>query len=158
VLVVIATMPAGTSAQAGACAVVVALLLSYAWALARAVPQTASEAARWLQGTPMRFLAFAWPLMRRALVHQAALSAGAAALLLPLGAQLEDVLYLALAWLVLVLTVWTLWLRGSFHGERVVSRAMVSVATTLGVEHYLRGYGFACALLWAMWNLRARPQ
>jgi hypothetical protein len=157
VLVVIATMPAGTSPWAGMCALSVAFLASYASALARTVMQTGSEAARWLQATPIHFLAFAWPIMRRAVLHQIIVSLGVAALLLPLGATVGALAYLVLLWLTLVLMSWCLWLQGCYHGPRPWLKVVGSVATALGVEQLGRGAGIASALLWTCWNLRTRP-
>jgi hypothetical protein len=157
VLLVIATLPAGTAPQSALCAVCVAFLASYASSLARAVMHTASEAASWLQATPIRFLAFAWPIMRRAAVHQVLLSAAAAALLLPLGATLVQVTYLVLLWLTLVSMSWCLWLQGCFQGQRPWLKVVSSVATALGVEQLARGAGLAGAVLWTCWNLRRSP-
>lgn len=157
VFVVIASMPAGTSLQSGACALLIAFLLSYAGALARAVLETGNEAANWLQGTPTRFVAFAWPLMRRAVLHQLALSFAVAALLLPLGATLVGVAYLVALWLTLVLMSWCVWLQGCFVGQRPWLKTVGSIATTLGAEQVVRGAGIAGALLWTCWNLRRRP-
>jgi hypothetical protein len=157
VFVVIATMPAGTSALSGLCALSVALLAYYAGALARAVMQTGSEAARWLQATPIQFVAFAWPIMGRSVVHQIIVSLGVAALLLPLGATVGALAYLVLLWLALVLMSWCLWLQGCFHGQRPWLKVVGSVATALGVEQFARGAGIASALLWTCWNLRSRP-
>ena len=155
-LVFMITLPLGTSAQTAACVAIVGLLMSYTGALARAVLQTASEAARWLQATPIRFLAFAWPIMRRAVAHQVVLSLIIALMLLPLGAEVAAVLYLALLWLTLVFMTWTIWLHGCFQSERALIKVVGSVAATLGMEQLARGWGIGCAALWTVWNLRTR--
>jgi hypothetical protein len=156
-LLLIATMPAGTSAAAGLCAASVLLLASYASALARAVLQTGSEAAQWLRATPIQFLTFAWPIMRRAVLHQLLLSLLFAALLLPLGAALMSVTYLVVLWLALVLMTWIVWLQDCCNNQRPLLKAVGSVAAALGVEHFVRGWGIAGAVLWTCWNLRRRP-
>jgi hypothetical protein len=155
-LAFILLMPAGTSAQSGACVVLIGLLMSYASALVRAVLQTAVEAARWLQATPIRWPAFAGPIMRRAVLHQAVLVLSIAILLLPLGAAPIAVLYLALLWVVLVSMAWTLWLRACFYNERALFKVIIPVAAALALEQLLRGCGILGAVLWTTWNLRAR--
>ena len=157
-LVTVLLLPAGISAQAAAGALIILGLMSYAGTLARAVMQTGTQTAQWLRATPLRFAAFAWPLMRRAIVHQALVTMVIGALLSALGMNLGAVLYLALLWLTLVLMIWVLWLRGCYHSERVWLKAVGSVAGTLGLEQWTpRGFGMIFAVLWTAWHLRSRP-
>ena len=107
VLLVIAlfAVQGGSSISSGLTVVAMWVVAAYLGSLLAVVTRVAREASAWLRSTPMRFHAFAWPIARRALLHQLLGTAGAAGVMMALGASPAMAVYLGGIWLSVVVLV-----------------------------------------------------
>ncbi len=146
-LIAVFSVPAGASALLGAAILTAWTLVSYLIALARAVPAVAREAALWLRPTTLPFAAFAWALVRRALIHQVLGMVLLAAAGISLGGRVNFAIYLAGLWWVSFLMIAAIGIR---QGHRLLpssTRTLLSILLVLIVESWVRGCGLAVATL-----------
>jgi hypothetical protein len=98
----ILTVPGGTGIVGALSILVTWGVGSYLLALLIAIPHVGRAASQWLRSTPITFWAFAWPLARRALLHQFIGTMIAIGVMLALGATPSAAIYLGAVWLTLV--------------------------------------------------------
>jgi len=96
-------MQSGISALEGLVVLLLWTLAGYLVSLLIAVVSVANEAARWLRSTPLRWMGFALPLVRRALLHQAIGTTIAAAGTVATGVSWLQALSVSGLWLILVI-------------------------------------------------------
>jgi hypothetical protein len=139
------SVPAGTSALLGMAILMIWSLGSYLAAVARAVPAVAREAASWLRPTMVPFGAFAWAILRRALIHQLIGTSVLCAILVAAGLRMSDAVYIGALWLTLSAMIGTIGLRQSFLALPSISRTLVSIGLALAAESRARGAGCVIA-------------
>jgi len=115
VFVTMFAIPAGVSALQGLAIMLSWTIAGYLVALLSSVVTVASAAGHWLHPTPMSFGGFAGPIASRALLHQAAGTALAAAGVIASGSPWLAVVKLSLSWMVLVMVVYAIALRMSYR-------------------------------------------
>lgn len=146
---------AGSSAVHGLSVLAIWVLGGYLGGLLRAVWHTARAAADWLRSTPIPFAQFAWAMTRRALLHQFAGTAVAAAVLISLGAPLASALYLSALWLAIVLLSYSIFVVDAYRSRPPLIRLALSFAALAIVEARGHGWSIPLAALLAASHLRA---
>jgi hypothetical protein len=102
VAVAMFAVQSGASAVQGLVIMLSWTIAGYLVSLLSAGVSVANEAGRWLLPTPMSFVGFAWPLARRALLHQLAGTAVVAAIVMASGSSAAVVWKMGLLWTALV--------------------------------------------------------
>lgn len=155
VLAALLSVPAGIGPFATLGVLAVWVVGSYLVALLVAIPRAARAASEWLRSTPMSFWAFAWPLARRAMLHQLAAVLVAVAALVLLGSPLLTALYYGALWLTLAVTTASISLANCYRARSTIASNVLAVAGTLAIEQRAHGWGVSLALLVAAFHLRA---
>lgn len=106
VCVALFAVQSGASAVRGIAILVVWTIAGYLVSLLSAGITVAKEAADWLRPTPVSFVGFAWPLARRALLHQAIGIVVVAAAVFGSEAAWLAAVNLVVLWMGLVMTVY----------------------------------------------------
>jgi hypothetical protein len=141
------TIPGGVGPLAAMCLLASWVVACYLGALLLALPRIADAASDWLRSTPITFWGFAWPLARRTLLHQLVGTVVGVAIMLLLGAELRDALYVATLWLALVALVAAVCLADCYRGRSPEVKAILSLLAVLAAEQRWRGWGIAFAML-----------
>jgi hypothetical protein len=141
------SVPVGTSALLGMAILATWTLGSYLFAVARAVPNVAREAAIWLRPTPLPFSAFAWALMRRALVHQFIGTLALGAIAMMVGGQLASVVYLGSLWLSIAVMIALIGIQCSYRALPAAGRTWLSLLLVIAAESRARGWGLPVSTL-----------
>jgi len=115
VCVALFAVQSGTSAVRGLAILLVWTMASYLVSLLSAGVTVAKEAAHWLRSTPVSFVGFAWPLARRALLHQAIGIVVIAAAVFASEAAWLAAVNLVLLWMGLVAAVYAFALSTSYR-------------------------------------------
>lgn len=150
----ILTIPGGTSVPHAMLIFITWIIVSYLAALLIAVPHIARAVADWLRSTPITFWAFAWPIARRALLHQFCGTLAGMGALLMLGSSLSTAIYVGTLWLALVTSSAAISLVDSYRGCSSHLKNTLSVLTALLAEERIRGGGIAFALMLTALHLR----
>jgi hypothetical protein len=153
-LVALFAVQGGSSIAIGLCVVVSWLVAIYLAMLLQATMQVGRTAASWLRATPIAFVTFAWPIARRAVLHQTFGALLAATGGVVLGLPLAIALYLVATWLAIVVCLTTVSLADSYCFRRSGIKLTLSVATFVGLEVRQHGWAIPCALVMAFWHLR----
>jgi len=148
------SLPAGMGALGAISVLVTWIIGSYLIALLVAVPCAARSASDWLRSTSIGFWAFAWPLARRALLHQFCGTLTAMGIMLLLGASLPTAVYLGTLWLALAVTAIAISLADCYRSRFRTAKTALSIATALAAEERAQGWGISLALLLTVWHLR----
>lgn len=154
ILVALLSVQAGSSMIGGVSVVVAWLVGAYLTGLLRGIVSVGREAAQWLQSTPITFAAFAWPVARRALVHQLIGTAIGAGVITFLGSPVSMTLYLAALWLSVVIMVAAVSLAESYRSRSPALKLALSFAAMLGIENRAHGWAIPFALVMTVWHLR----
>lgn len=150
----ILTVPGGTGVLGGLFILVTWSVGSYLAALLVAIPHVGREASQWLRSTPVTFWAFAWPLARRALLHQLLGTVIAMATLLALGASLATAVYFGVLWLVLAVLTAAISLADCYRARSPGAKTALSAIMALLAEQRMHGLGIAIAVLLTILHLR----
>jgi len=118
----------------------------YLVALLIAIPHVGRSALQWLRSTPVTFWAFAWPLVRRALLHQVIGTLAAMGVALALSASLSTAMYLGVIWLALVVLIWTISLADAYRARSFATKAAISTFAALLAEARVHGLGVLIAV------------
>lgn len=118
----------------------------YLVALLFAIPHVGRSAMQWLRSTPITFWAFAWPLVRRALLHQVIGTLAAIGVALVLSASLSTAMYLGLIWLALVMLIWTTSLADAYRARSFAMKTAISAFAALLAEARVHGLGVVIAV------------
>lgn len=156
VLLVIAlfAVQGGASILSGLTVVAMWVVAAYLGSLLAAVMQVAREASAWLRSTPMRFHAFAWPIARRALLHQLFGTAGAAGVMMALGAPLTIALYLGVLWLSVGVLVCVISLASFYRAGSPAMKIVLSLSAMAAIEIRAHAWSIPLAALLTAWHLR----
>jgi hypothetical protein len=146
---------AGSSAVHGLSVLAIWVLGGYLGGLLRAVWQTARSASAWLRSTPIPFAQFAWAMTRRALLHQFAGTAAAAAVMIGLGAPWPSALYVSALWLAIVGLSYSIFVVDAYRARPPFIRLVLSFATLAIIEAREHVWSIPLAALLAAWHLRA---
>jgi len=125
----------------------------YLVALLFAIPHVGRSAFQWLRSTPITFWAFAWPLVRRALLHQVIGTLAAMGVALALSASLSTAMYLGLIWLALVMLMWTIGLADAYRARPFAIKTAISAFAALLAEARVHGLGVLIAVFVAVLHL-----
>jgi hypothetical protein len=155
VVIALLSVQAGSSMLAGIMVVTMWLLAAYLGSLLAAVVDVAREASTWLRSTPMKFHAFAWPIARRALLHQVAGTVLAMGVMIAQGAPLSMALYLGAMWLTLAVFVCAISLAESYRGRSPILKAALSVMALAVIEIREHAWSIVFAALLTAWHWRA---
>lgn len=160
VLLVIAlfAVQGGASILSGLTVVAMWVVAAYLGSLLAAVMQVAREASAWLRSTPMRFHAFAWPIARRALLHQLLGTVGAAGVMMALGASPAMALYLGVLWLSVVMVVCAISLASFYRAGSPTLKLTLSLSVMAALEMREHAWSIPLAALLTAWHLRAGMQ
>jgi hypothetical protein len=150
----ILTVPGGTGILGVLCILVTWTVGSYLVALLIAIPHVGRSAAQWLRSTPMTFWAFAWPLARRALLHQLLGTLMAMAITLALNAPPLTVVYFGAVWLTLVVLAAAVSLADCYRSRAPGTKTILSMLTALLAEGRVHGLGISIALFLTVLHLR----
>jgi hypothetical protein len=126
----------------------------YLGSLLAAVAQVAREAGAWLRSTPIRFHEFAWPIARRALLHQALGTLVAVVVMVALDAPISLALYYAALWLTMVVLISAISLAESYRANSPALRLSVSLTALTAIEAREQGWSIPLAALLIVWQLR----
>jgi hypothetical protein len=107
-----------------------------------------------LRSTPITFWEFAWPLARRALLHQLCGALIAMGVMLMLGSSLFIAIYFGTLWLTLVVLTAALSLADCYRARSHMVKTTLSMLTTLLAEERGHGWGISLALLLTALHLR----
>jgi len=155
VVIALLSVQAGSSMLAGIMVVTMWLLAAYLGSLLAAVVHVAREASTWLRSTPMKFHAFAWPIARRALLHQVAGTVLAMGVMIAQDAPLSMALYLGAMWLTLAVLVCAISLAESYRGRSPILKAALSVMALAVIEIREHAWSIVFAALLTAWHWRA---
>jgi hypothetical protein len=150
----ILTVPGGTGIVSALSILVTCGIGSYLVALLIAIPHVGRAASRWLRSTPITFWAFAWPLARRALVHQFIGMLIAVGGMFALGASVSTTIYLGAVWLTLVVLTTATSLAECYRGRSPSVKTIFSAAAALLAEQRVHGVGISIAVLLTVVHLR----
>ena len=150
----ILTVPGGTGMLGALFILVTWTVGSYLIALLIAIPHVGRSASQWLRSTPVTFWTFAWPLARRALLHQLLGTLIAMGILLALGAPLLTVVYFGAVWLMLVVLSAAVSLADCYRARAPWTKTTLSMLTALLAEGRVHGLGISIALLLTVLHLR----
>lgn len=125
----------------------------YLVALLFAIPHVGRSALQWLRSTPITFWAFAWPLVRRALLHQVIGTLAAMGVALALSASLSTAMYLGLIWLALAMLIWTISLADAYRARSFAIKTAISAFAALLAEARVHGLGVVIAVFVAVLHL-----
>jgi len=147
------TIPGGTG-------ILGALLILGTWtvgyylaALLIAIPHVGRSALQWLRSTPITFWAFAWPLVRRAFLHQVIGTLAAMGVARALSAALSTSMYLGVIWLALVMLIWAISLADAYRERSFAMKAAISTFAALLAEARVHGLGVAISVFVAILHL-----
>lgn len=150
----ILTVPGGTGVIGLLITLVTWVVGSYLVALLIAIPIVARSASRWLRCTPITFWAFAWPLARRALLHQLLGTLIAIGVMMTIGASPLTALYCGTLWLTLVVLTGALSLADCYRAHSPTVKLTLSVVAAALAEERNHGLGISLALFLTALNLR----
>ena len=126
----------------------------YLVALFIAIPHVGRSALQWLRSTPVTFWAFAWPLVRRALLHQVIGTLAAVGVALALSASPSTAMYLGVIWLALVMLIWAISLADAYRTRSFAMKAAISTFAVLLAEARVHGLGVFIAVFVTVLHLR----
>ena len=118
-----------------------------------AIPHVGRAALQWLRSTPITFWDFAWPLVRRALLHQVIGTFAAMGVALALSASLSTAMYLGVIWLAFVVLIWTISLAEAYRGRSFATKNAISTLAALVAEARVHGLGVSIAVFVAVLHL-----
>lgn len=152
-LALLFTVQGGSSAVTG-------LIVLSAWAmglylvsLLQATLRVSRAAADWLRSTPVAFVAFAWPIARRSLLHQSCGALAAAACGVVLGLPPALAAYFCALWLGAVTCATAVVLVDSYC-RRPSGLKLASCAIGVSfIEWRQLGWGLALAIGMALWHV-----
>ena len=154
-LVALFAVQGGASILSGLTVIAMWVMAAYLSSLLAAVVQVSRQAGAWLRSTPIRFHAFAWPIARRALLHQALGTTGAVAVMIALGATPAMALYCGALWLTLVVLIFTISLAESYRAGSPALKIALSVTAMAAIEVRQHAWSIPLAAFLAIWQLRA---
>ena len=152
--VAILTVPGGAGFLGALLILVTWAVGAYLVALIIAIPHVGRLALQWLRSTPITFWAFAWPLARRALVHQLFGTLIAMGVMLALGASLLTAMYFGALWLALVAVTAAVSLADCHRARSPGAKTVLSVLAALLAEERVHGLGISIALFLTVLHLR----
>jgi hypothetical protein len=157
VLLVIAlfAVQGGSSILSGLTVVAMWVVAAYLGSLLAAVTQVAREASAWLRSTPMRFHAFAWPIARRALLHQLLGTTGAAGVMMALGASPAMAFHISASWLGVVVLVCSINLASFYRAGSPTLKLALSLSAVAAVESREHAWAIPLTALLTVWHLRS---
>lgn len=155
VVIALLSVQSGTSMLGGMAVIAMWFSAAYLGSLLAAVVHVAREAGMWLRSTPMRFHAFAWPIARRALLHQIAGTTIAMGLMMLQGAPPAMAAYLGAMWLTVVALVCAISLADSYRNRSPVVKIALSLTTLAAMEIRAHAWSIPLAVLIGAWHLRA---
>lgn len=144
----------GASILSGLTVVAMWGVAAYLTGLLAAVVRVSREASEWLRSTPIKFHAFAWPIARRALLHQVLGTAGAVAVMIALGATTAMALYCGVLWLALVMLIFTISLVESYRAASPALKIALSVTGMAAIELREHAWSIPLAAFITVWQLR----
>jgi hypothetical protein len=148
------TVPGGTGIL-GALSILVAwTVASYLGALLVAIPHVGRAASQWLRSTPITFRDFAWPLARRALLHQALGTLAGMGVMWASGVSPATAMYLGAVWLTVVVLTAAVGLADGYRGRSPAAKTLLSTLTVLLVDQRVHGLGISIAAFLAILHLR----
>jgi hypothetical protein len=150
----ILSAPGGTGVLGALLILVMWVVVSYLVAVLVAIPYVARTASEWLRSTPMTFWAFAWPLARRAVLHQICGTLIAIAASLMLGSSPLTAIYLGTLWMTIVVTTAAIGLADCYRARSATMKTTLSIVSALVVEERAQGWGISLALLLGALHLR----
>jgi hypothetical protein len=148
------TVPAGSGLLGALFILVTWIVGSYLVALLIAIPRVAQSASEWLRSTPISFWEFAWPLARRALLHQLCGATIGSSVLLMLGSGLSTAVYFGTLWMILVVLTAVISLADCYRARSPGVKTTLSLLTVLLAEGRAQGWGLSLALLLTALHLR----
>jgi hypothetical protein len=125
----------------------------YLVGLLLAIPHVGRAALQWLRSTPITFCDFAWPLVRRALLHQVIGTLAAMGVALALGVSVSTAMYVGVVWLALVVLIWTISLADAYRARPFATKSAISALATLLAEARVYGLGVLVAVFVAVMHL-----
>jgi len=137
------SVPAGSSAVLGLLILATWSVASYSFALVHSIPLVAKEAAVWLRPTTVAFGAFAWFIVRRALIHQCLGVFLLSIIAIQVGGALVEVMYFAVLWLLLFTMIAAISARQQFNRAPSLARVVGAAILVIAAESRLRGVGIA---------------
>jgi len=140
------TIPGGAGILGMVIIIGTGIVGSYLVSVFIAIPVVGRAALEWLRATPITFLGFSWPLVRRALVHQVIGTSIAVCAAAVLSASLSAAIYFGVMWLTLVVLVWAVCLADAYRAHSVATKAIVSTFAAVLAEERVRGLGVAIAI------------
>lgn len=155
VVIALLSVQAGSSMLGGIAVLAMWFSAAYLGSLLAAVVHVARDAGTWLRSTPMRFHAFAWPIARRALIHQIAGTTIAMGVMMLQGTSLAMAVYLGAIWLTVVAVVCAISLADSYRNRSPVVKIALSLTTMAAMEIRAHAWSIPVAVLIAAWHLRA---
>lgn len=154
-LIALCAVQGGTSILGGLTVIAMWVAAAYLGSLLAATMQVAREASVWLRSTPVKFHAFAWPIARRALLHQVLGTVGAAGVMMALGASPSMVSYLSALWLAVVVLVCAVSVAECYRARSPALKLMLSLCAMAAIEIRQHAWSIPLAVLLAAWHLRA---
>ena len=148
------TVPGGTGILGALSLLVAWTVASYLGALLVAIPHVGRAASQWLRSTPITFRDFAWPLARRALLHQALGTLVGMGAMLALGVSPATAIYLGAVWWTVVVLTATVGLADCYRGRSPAAKTVLSTLTVLLVDERVHGLGISIAAFLAILHLR----
>ncbi|HVF18535.1 MAG TPA: hypothetical protein VNA21_16550, partial [Steroidobacteraceae bacterium] len=148
------SVPVGSSALLGLAILATWSLASYLFALARAVPDVAKEAALWLRPTSVPFGSFAWAITRRVLAHQLIAVTLLGGVAVAAGGTILSVLYFCAMWLLISAMIAMINVRQHFLALPPLLRTVIATGLVLAAESRVRGWGAGLAIVISFAHLR----
>jgi hypothetical protein len=154
-IVALFAVQGGASILSGLTVVAMWVVAAYLGGLLAAVVQVSREASAWLRCTPIKFHAFAWPIARRALLHQALGTAGAVAVMIAQGATPAMAIYCGVLWLSMVVLIFTISLAESYRAGSPTLKIALSVSAMAAIEIRQHAWSIPLAAFLVVWQVRA---
>lgn len=151
----ILTVPGGTPVLGAVLMLAAWVAVSYLAAVFVAVPYVARSASAWLRSTPISFWGFAWPIARRAFLHQVCGTLLGMGVMVMAGSPPSSAMYLGTLWMTVVVLTAALSLADGYRARSSTVRPSLSVLATLLAEELAHGLGISLALLLTALHLRA---
>ncbi len=148
------TVPGGVGVLGALFILVTWAVGSYLVALLIAIPQVGRSASQWLRSTPITFWGFAWPLARRALLHQLFGTLIAMGVMLALGASALTAIHVGVVWLTLVALSAAVSLADCYHARSPGAKTVLAMLAALLAEQRVHGLGISIALFLTALHLR----
>jgi hypothetical protein len=149
----ILTMPGGTGILGALVILGTWTVGSYLVALVIAIPHVGRSASQWLRSTPITFWSFAWPLARRAFLHQVIGTLVVLGVMLALGMSPSTAMYVGALWLAVVVLIWAVSLADCYRARSSATKTAISTFVTLLAEERVHGLGISIAVFIAVLHL-----